>query len=368
MSFLPHISVTTTPGHENGASVKVAFIKKVLAPRLGSEEITEEREGPELAELDADTAHGVAKLLHETIELSAEIEQDDKDNKGASIDSFLDGDSRMGGEDHESDANALADAKNFNEQQSAVINWYRKLVGALTDPQNVCCPHCKGVPEWGKRNSEGEYTASSGCIVCGGIGYLEKRDDGALVKADPDAEPSGPLSPMQPSGDQFETVEEKTELQLIYDKMTNRAMDTITQATKKAQKLQCEFVATEHLLAALAGGGNSVAATALRNLKVDLKKLASELSALSVPAGASKPVAYTPQAKEALLIAEQERVKMGHTRIGTEHMLLGLMRTINTVSEQPLTKLGVSKDAVIKEVYDLLGYDPSENPGCMDPT
>ncbi len=383
MTFVPHISVTTTPGYENGASVKVAFIKKVLVPRLGSEEINEEREGPELAELDTDTAHGVAKLLHETIELRDEIEKEDSENKGSSIDSFLDGDPRMGGEDHESDAAALADAQNFNVQQSAVISWYERLVAHLSNKDYAICPHCRADLS---RSGHGGSIVSSDCVVCGGVGYLERRADGSLVKSDPDKEepidnPPGFKKPLMPESEWFEPVvkgsggayvetedkgDKKTGIQLLYEKMTERARDTIVLATKEAKRHQQRYVGTAQLLAALARGGNSVAATALHNLHIDLEKLILAVDAISGTGDATEdPTAYTPHAKEALFLAEKQMSMMGHRYIGTEHILVAIMKIEDGMADRVVASVGSTREAIIKEVYGLLGYDPSENPGCQ---
>ncbi len=390
MSFVPHISVTTKPGHEEGASVSVSFVKTILGssalaandveiqgrnlaggkPFFPHDYITDERPGPGIEDVSAEIAHGVAKLMHETLELEAKLREEDAGKAKQEVDSFLGdtelpvGDQRMGAEDHEGDAQAFADAKNYNEQQAVTIAWYERLVHSLTHRGFVPCVHCKARPEWPTRDKDLQYVTSSNCIVCGGSGYLERREDGSMVKVDPDEEPTGPRSPLQPSGAQFEYVEAataggETELQSLYGLMTNRAMDTITLATKEAGKLKLEFVGTEELLFALAKGGNSVAATALHNLKIDLAQLAAHIhSGIEEGKATELPVAYTPQAKAALLLAPVEMAKMGHTRVGTEHILLGLMLSDPNDSAAcgAIRKVGVDPAKVVKEIYDLLGY------------
>ena len=187
MTFIPHISVTTKPGHDD-ASVKVTFVKDVIASHetpFGS--ISDEREVGELAEVSADTAHEVAKLLHRTMEMDAELRGEHAKTEAQEMESYLG--KKEGLEDqiddlHEQLASAtaephdleahLADHRALIEQQRKEINWYRGVADLLSINSWKLCPACYAEYQDGKE--------VMGCSTCGGAGLVTPVREGVLEK------------------------------------------------------------------------------------------------------------------------------------------------------------------------------------------
>jgi ATP-dependent Clp protease ATP-binding subunit ClpC len=131
-------------------------------------------------------------------------------------------------------------------------------------------------------------------------------------------------------------------------------------ARQEAQRLNHEYIGTEHILLGLVQEGSGVAANVLKNLDIDLKKIRSEVEKL-VKAGPSMvtmgQLPFTPRAKKVLELALEEASNLGHNYIGTEHILLGLIRERDGKAAKVLTNLGVKLETVREEVLDFLGAD-----------
>jgi len=142
-------------------------------------------------------------------------------------------------------------------------------------------------------------------------------------------------------------------------KFTQRAQKVIAYAQEEARRLNHNVVGTEHLLLGLIREGEGVAARALANLGIDVNKVRDQIEAMIGvgPFPIHGPIGYTPRAKRVMELAMDESRKLGHNYVGTEHILLGLIREGEGVAAQVLNNLGVSLELAQKEVLNLLG-DP----------
>jgi len=149
----------------------------------------------------------------------------------------------------------------------------------------------------------------------------------------------------------------------MFDKFTDRARKIIALAQKEAERFRHDYIGTEHILLGLVKEGSGVAVTALNNLDVDVDKVRKEVEKLVVSHekdGPNTPLPFTPQAKKVLELASEEARALGHPYIGTEHILLGLLRENESVAAQVLINLGLKLEDVRAEILDLLGAtDPS---------
>ena len=140
---------------------------------------------------------------------------------------------------------------------------------------------------------------------------------------------------------------------------TERVRVVLARAREEAMRLQHARVDTEHLLLGLVREGQGIAATVLRNLDVDLSEIPRKIEAL-VPKGATTSHAgpdlpYTGPAKKVLELAMTEARELNHSYVGTEHLLLSLLREGKGVAAQVLTAAGVTLDTVRAETLRLLG-------------
>jgi len=145
-------------------------------------------------------------------------------------------------------------------------------------------------------------------------------------------------------------------------KFTQRAQKVIAYAQEEARRLNHNVVGTEHLLLGLIREGEGVAARALANLGIDVNKVRDQIEAMIGvgPFPIHGPIGYTPRAKRVMELAMDESRKLGHNYVGTEHILLGLIREGEGVAAQVLNNLGVSLDVAQKEVLNLLGDPKSQ--------
>ena len=146
----------------------------------------------------------------------------------------------------------------------------------------------------------------------------------------------------------------------MFDRFTERARKVMTLARQEAQKLNNDYIGTEHILLGLVQEGSGVAAQVLKNLEVDLRKVRAEVERLveqgtSPVTGTQLP--FTPRAKRVLELALEEAQNLGHNYIGTEHLLLGLIRESDGPAAHVLQNLGVKPEEVREEVVELLGAD-----------
>lgn len=139
----------------------------------------------------------------------------------------------------------------------------------------------------------------------------------------------------------------------MFDKFTNRAKQVIKLAKKEAQRLNHNYLGTEHVLLGLLKLGQGVAVNVLRNLNVDFEAVRQEVERL-VGYGPEIQVygdpALTGKVKKVFEFAEEEAANLGHNYVGTEHLLLGLLRQTEGVAAQILQNLNVNLDEVRKEI------------------
>lgn len=139
-------------------------------------------------------------------------------------------------------------------------------------------------------------------------------------------------------------------------RFTERAQKVIAHAQEEARRLNHNVVGTEHLLLGLLREDEGIAAHALKNLGVDADKVRNQVEMMIGvgPFAVQGPIGYTPRAKRVMELAIDESRRLGHNYVGTEHILLGLIREGEGVAAQVLTNLGVSLDKAREEVLSLL--------------
>jgi ATP-dependent Clp protease ATP-binding subunit ClpC len=144
----------------------------------------------------------------------------------------------------------------------------------------------------------------------------------------------------------------------MYESFTDRALKVMKLANQEAKHFHLEYIATEHVLLGIIKEGNGVAATVLKNLKVDLCTLRNEVEKC-LPSGpdmvTTGTLRKTPRVKKVIEYAIEEARNFNHDHVGTEHLLLGLLREQEGLAAQVLMNLGVKLDEVRAEVHRLLG-------------
>jgi ATP-dependent Clp protease ATP-binding subunit ClpC len=147
---------------------------------------------------------------------------------------------------------------------------------------------------------------------------------------------------------------------MYYDRFTDRARKVIAYARQEAQRFNHDYIGTEHILLGLIKEGSGVAANVMRNLDIDIKKIRLEVEKMvqSSPDVVTKgQLPLTPRAKKVMEFSLEEARALGHNYIGTEHILLGLLRESEGVAAHVLMNLGLKLDEVREEVLRLLGAD-----------
>lgn len=146
----------------------------------------------------------------------------------------------------------------------------------------------------------------------------------------------------------------------MFERFTERARKVMSLARQEAQRLNHEYIGTEHILLGLLQEGSGVAANVLKNMDVDLKKIRLEVEKM-VKSGSNViqmgQLPFTPRAKKVLELALEEANNLGHNYIGTEHLLLGLIRENESVAAQVLINLGLKLEDVREEVLEFLGAE-----------
>ena len=159
----------------------------------------------------------------------------------------------------------------------------------------------------------------------------------------------------------------------MYERFTDRARKVMQLANQEAQRFNHEYIGTEHVLLGLVKEGSGVAANVLKNLDVDLRKIRLEVEKL-VQSGPEMvtmgKLPQTPRAKKVIEYSMEEARNLNHNYVGTEHILLGLLREQEGVAAQVLMNLGLKLEEVREEVLNLLGHgleaeerSPSESGG-----
>ena len=144
----------------------------------------------------------------------------------------------------------------------------------------------------------------------------------------------------------------------MFERFTDRARKVMALANQEAQRFNHEYIGTEHILLGLVKEGSGVRANVLKNLGVDLRKVRLEVEKL-VKSGPEMvtmgKLPQTPRAKRVIEYAIEEARNLNHNYVGTEHLLLGLLREQDGVAAQVLMNLGLRLEDVREEVLNLLG-------------
>src|SRR5689334_14380012 len=145
----------------------------------------------------------------------------------------------------------------------------------------------------------------------------------------------------------------------MYERFTDRARKVMQLANQEAQRFNHEYIGTEHILLGLVKEGTGVAANVLKNLDIDLRKIRLEVEKI-VQAGPDMvtmgKLPQTPRAKKVIEYSIEEARNLNHNYVGTEHLLLGLLREQEGVAAQVLMNLNLKLDEVREEVLNLLGH------------
>jgi ATP-dependent Clp protease ATP-binding subunit ClpC len=145
----------------------------------------------------------------------------------------------------------------------------------------------------------------------------------------------------------------------MYERFTDRARKVMQLANQEAQRFNHEYIGTEHILLGLVKEGSGVAANVLKNLDVDLRKIRLEVEKI-VQSGPDMvtmgKLPQTPRAKKVIEYSMEEARNLNHNYVGTEHILLGLLREQEGVAAQVLMNLGLKLEDVREEVLNLLGH------------
>ncbi|MCK4994371.1 MAG: ATP-dependent Clp protease ATP-binding subunit [Candidatus Omnitrophica bacterium] len=159
----------------------------------------------------------------------------------------------------------------------------------------------------------------------------------------------------------------------MFDRFTERARKVILLAKEESKRFNHDYIGTEHILLGLIKEGEGVASAVLQNLGLNLDMIRLETEKLVQPGPStvtSGDIPFTPKAKKVIELAMDEARSLGHNYIGTEHLLLGLIRENEGVASQVLLNLGLDLNKVRKEIMELLGttsvnYDSAQAPGAV---
>jgi ATP-dependent Clp protease ATP-binding subunit ClpA len=144
----------------------------------------------------------------------------------------------------------------------------------------------------------------------------------------------------------------------MYGRFTDRARKVLQLAKQEAQRFEPGYVGTEHILLGLVREGASVASLVLKNLDIDLRKIRLEVEKVVQPEPGivlTGKLPQTPRAKKVIEYSIEEAHNLNHNYVGTEHLLLGLLREEEGMAAQVLMNLGLRLEVVRQEILHLLG-------------
>ena len=151
----------------------------------------------------------------------------------------------------------------------------------------------------------------------------------------------------------------------MFERFTDRARRVVVLAQEEARRLNHNYIGTEHILLGLIQEGEGHAAKALEELSINIDSVRSEVVEI-IGEGQQSPsghIPFTPRAKKVLELSLREALQLGHNYIGTEHILLGLIREGEGVAAQVLKKLGAELSQVRQTVMKLISsYGEGKKP------
>jgi ATP-dependent Clp protease ATP-binding subunit ClpA len=143
----------------------------------------------------------------------------------------------------------------------------------------------------------------------------------------------------------------------MYERFTDRARKVMQLANQEAQRFNHEYIGTEHILLGLCAEGGGVAATVLKNRGVDVRKIRLEVEKIIQPGPDTVPMGklpQTPRAKKVIELAIEAARELGNNHVGTEHLMIGLLREDDGVAHTVLQALGIKEEA-FKDLGLILG-------------
>ena len=152
----------------------------------------------------------------------------------------------------------------------------------------------------------------------------------------------------------------------MFERFTDRARRVVVLAQEEARMLNHNYIGTEHILLGLIREGEGVAAKALESLGISQEAVRQQVEEI-IGQGQQAPsghIPFTPRAKKVLELSLREALQLGHNYIGTEHILLGLIREGEGVAAQVLVKLGADLSRVRQQVIQLLHGDQGKEPAA----
>jgi len=148
---------------------------------------------------------------------------------------------------------------------------------------------------------------------------------------------------------------------MMFGRFTERAQKVLALSQEEATRLGHNNIGTEHILLGLIREGEGIAAKALQSLGLEIEKIQEEVEELiGVGQEPLQTIHYTPRAKKVVELSQDEARKLGHSYVGTEHILLGLIREGEGVAARVLNNLGVSLNKARQQVLQLLGTNDSQ--------
>ena len=149
----------------------------------------------------------------------------------------------------------------------------------------------------------------------------------------------------------------------MFERFTDRARRVVVLAQEEARMLNHNYIGTEHLLLGLIHEGEGIGARALESLGVTLNAVREQVQSIVGPSpqAPSGHIPFTPRAKKVLELSMREAIQLNHGYIGTEHILLGMVRASEGVANQVLSKVGVQGAEVRQAVMDLISGYPGNN-------
>jgi hypothetical protein len=159
-------------------------------------------------------------------------------------------------------------------------------------------------------------------------------------------------------------------MQKMFERFTERARRVVVLAQEEARRLNHNHIGTEHILLGLIHEGEGVAAASLESLGISLEAIREQIEGIigqgrTSPAGS---IPYTPRARKVLELSLREALQLGHHHIGTEHILLGLIREGRGAAAQVLVRLGADlarvREQVIQMLEDARGEEPETRPAA----
>ena len=152
----------------------------------------------------------------------------------------------------------------------------------------------------------------------------------------------------------------------MFERFTDRARRVAVLAQEEARMLHHDHIGTEHILLGLLREGDGVAAQALESLGISLEAVRQHVGEITgqgqqAPSG---HIPFTPRAKKVLELSLREALQLGHNYIGTEHILLGLLREGDGVAAQVLVKLGADPGRIRQQVIQLLAGSGGKEPAA----